>query len=201
MSSANESEGPKPPSPKSPKLEEPPSSEEEDDSDDDECSEEEVDSDDDECSEEEFDSDDDECSEEEFDSDDDEWDNLSEDLRLFDEEWGDGFDVDFTKLRHTFGAGAADLDSSTLVAEPDTNRALLNRLSEMAISYYKENMGTSLEFVQVSRANYHPSAAVTIYMTFEANDPSDGNQKKSFQTVTRYLPGDTEVCSCRPKPC
>ncbi|CAH2077404.1 unnamed protein product [Thlaspi arvense] len=128
--------------------------------------------------------------------------DLTNDLRLFDEEWkkSGGFDVDFSKLRHTFGAGAVDLDDDDLVDEHDTNRDLLNMLSEMAISYYKEETDTSLELVKVLRANFHPSAAITLFITFEANDLSDGNQTKLYQAVVRYLPVDIEVCSCWPKP-
>uniref|UniRef100_A0A1J3ECT9 Cystatin domain-containing protein n=1 Tax=Noccaea caerulescens TaxID=107243 RepID=A0A1J3ECT9_NOCCA len=125
-----------------------------------------------------------------------------EDLERFDEEWlkSGGFDVDFSKLRFTFGAGAVDLEDSDLVREPDTNRNLLNRLTEMSISYYKENTGISLELVNVLKANFHPSAAITLYITFEAIDSSDGNQTKPFHAVVRYLPRDIEVVSCRPKP-
>ncbi|XP_024012012.1 multicystatin [Eutrema salsugineum] len=110
-----------------------------------------------------------------------------------------GFDVDFTKLHHTFGAAAVDLDDSCLFSEPDTNRGWLDRLCGMAIAYYKEKTDTSLEYVKVLRANFHPSAGITLYITFEANDLSDGNQTKLYQAVVLYG-CYIEVCSCRPKP-
>lgn len=98
--------------------------------------------------------------------------DLSEDLRLFDEEWEksgvsadddlsislsfdfvvvvylvalivcyffQGFDIDFSKLRHKFETGAVDLDDDDLVLDPDdTNVGLLSRLSNLAISYYND---------------------------------------------------------------
>ncbi|CAG7901816.1 unnamed protein product [Brassica rapa] len=125
----------------------------------------------------------------------------SEDLRLFDEEWekSGGFNIDFSKLRHKFETGAVDLDDDDLVLDPDdTNVGLLNRLSNLAISYYNDKTDTRLELVKVLKANYHPSAGVTYYITFEA---SDCNQKTTqYQAVVRYLPRDTEVISCCPKP-
>ncbi|CAH2073218.1 unnamed protein product, partial [Thlaspi arvense] len=138
---------------------------------------------------------------EEYDSDD--WETLSDDFRLYEEEWtkSGGFDVDFSKLRHTFGSGFVDPDDEDgWYGEPGTGRDFLNRLCNMAISFYKEHEKTSLELVRVLRANYHPSFAITLYITFEANDPSHGNQTKEFQCVVRYCPRDTEVYSCRPKP-
>ncbi|XP_010423504.1 PREDICTED: uncharacterized protein LOC104708608 [Camelina sativa] len=141
-----------------------------------------------------------------YDSDD--WETLSDDFRLLDEEWdkSGGFDVDLSKLRHTFGYGSVDLDESDLASnseEPyDTNnRDFLNRLSKMAISHYHENTDTRLELVKVLRANFHPSAAITLYITFEAYDLSDvNNQTKRYQAVVRYLPWDIKVCSCWPAP-
>ncbi|XP_010452407.1 PREDICTED: uncharacterized protein LOC104734508 [Camelina sativa] len=140
-----------------------------------------------------------------YDSDD--WETLSDDFRLLDEEWdkSGGFDVDLSKLRHTFGYGSVDLDESDLVSnsEPhDTNnRDFLNRISKMAISYYNERTDTSLELVKVLRANFHPSAAITLYITFEAYDIWDvNNQTKRYQAVVRYLPWDIKVCSCCPAP-
>ena len=136
-----------------------------------------------------------------YDSDD--WETLSDDLRLLDEEWGKsgGFDVDFSKVRHRFGRGAVHLDDDNMVSEPhETNRDLLNRLSNMAISFYNDKTGIKLELVKVLRANFHPSAAITLYITFEANDPSDGNQTKRYQAVVRYLSFDIEVCSCNHEP-
>ncbi|KAL0738691.1 hypothetical protein Bca4012_014901 [Brassica carinata] len=130
--------------------------------------------------------------------------DLSEDLRMYNEEWekSGGFDIDFSKLRHKFETGAVDLDDDNLVHDPDdTNLALLTRLTNLAISYHKNETGISLEFVRVLKANYHPSAGVTYYITFEANDTSDGNHKtKQYQAVVRYLPCDTQVISCWPKP-
>ncbi|KAG2265574.1 hypothetical protein Bca52824_072653 [Brassica carinata] len=42
--------------------------------------------------------------------------DLTEDLRLFNEEWkkSGGFDIDFSKLRHKFETGAVDLDDDDL---------------------------------------------------------------------------------------
>ncbi|CAN6841065.1 unnamed protein product, partial [Brassica oleracea] len=99
--------------------------------------------------------------------------DLTEDLRLFNEEWekSGGFDIDFSKLRHRFETGAVDLDDDDLVPDPDdTNLALLNRLTNLAVSYYNDKTDTRLELVKVLKANYHPSAGVTYYITFEAND-------------------------------
>lgn len=105
-----------------------------------------------------------------YDSDD--WETLSDDLRLLDEEWGksgvcnlqpflsfeelfdsfnfdlwcfQGFDVDFSKVRHRFGRGAVHLDDDNMVSEPhETNRDLLNRLSNMAISFYNDKTVSNL---------------------------------------------------------
>ncbi|CAH2065386.1 unnamed protein product [Thlaspi arvense] len=131
---------------------------------------------------------------EEYDSDD--WETLSDDFRLYEEEWAKsgGFDVDFSKLRHTFGSGFVDPDDEDgWYGEPGTGRDFLNRLCNMAISFYKEHGKTGLELVRVLRANYHPSFAITLYITFEANDPSHGNQTKENQCMVRYCPRDTEV--------
>ncbi|KAG7554150.1 Translation protein SH3-like domain superfamily [Arabidopsis suecica] len=77
---------------------------------------------------------------------------------------------------------------------------MFSLLSNMAISYYNDKTDTSLELVKVLRANFHPSAAITLYITFEANDPKDGNQTKRYQAVVLYLSFDIEVCSCKPEP-
>lgn len=119
---------------------------------------------------------------------------------MYNEEWdkSGGFDIDFSKLRHKFDTGAVDLNDDNLVLDPDdTNLALLTRLTHLAITHHKNETGISLEFVKVLKANYHPSAGVTYYITFEAND---GNQTKQYQAVVRYLPMDTQVISCCPKP-
>ncbi|VVB13276.1 unnamed protein product [Arabis nemorensis] len=115
------------------------------------------------------------------------------DLRCFDEEWtkSGGFDVDFSKLRDTFGAGSVDLEDDDFVypdTDDETNRDWLKTFCNMAISYYNEEKDTSLEFFKVLRANYHPSAGITLYITFEANDSLDGNQTKPYQAVVCYLP-------------
>ncbi|KAF8095765.1 hypothetical protein N665_0323s0031 [Sinapis alba] len=126
-----------------------------------------------------------------------------EDLTVFDclmKSGKRGFDIDFSKLRHTFETGAVDLDDDDLVLGPDdTNIALLNRLSNLAVSYFNDKTDTRLEFVKVLKANYHPSAGVTYYITFQANDCNQTT--KQYQAVVRYLPRDTEVISCCPKPC
>ncbi|VVB13278.1 unnamed protein product [Arabis nemorensis] len=108
-----------------------------------------------------------------------------EDLRRFEEEWGksEGFDVDLSKLRNTFSCGSVDLEDDDFVepdSEDETNRDWLNTLCKMAVSYYKEKTDIRLEFFKALRANYHPSAAITLYITFEANDPLDGLDHDEF---------------------
>lgn len=49
-----------------------------------------------------------------------------------------GFDIDFSKLRHKFDTGAVDLNDDNLVLDPDdTNLALLTRLTHLAITHHK----------------------------------------------------------------
>ncbi|EOA22334.1 hypothetical protein CARUB_v10002941mg [Capsella rubella] len=61
--------------------------------------------------------------------------------------------------------------------------------------------GTSLEVDKILSANFHPSAGVTYYISFQVSDPSDANhQTKPYRAVVRYGTGDIDVRSCEPKP-
>ncbi|CAN6846880.1 BnaC02g02470D [Brassica napus] len=112
---------------------------------------------------------------------------------------GLGFEIDFKKFRYCFGWRPLDLDDSTMVDEPETNRDFIATLVNMALTKHNEERGASLELGKVLIANFHPSCAVTFYISFQVNDPSDGNQTKPYRAVVRYFPGDIEVVSCYPK--
>ncbi|KAG2279393.1 hypothetical protein Bca52824_050613 [Brassica carinata] len=125
-----------------------------------------------------------------------------EEMHLFDQELdriGGGFEIDFKKFRYCFGWRPLDLDDSTMVDEPETNRDFIATLVNMALTKHNEERGASLELGKVLIANFHPSCAVTFYISFQVNDPSDGNQTKPYRAVVRYFPGDIEVVSCYPK--
>ncbi|CAN7037338.1 hypothetical protein IGI04_004401 [Brassica rapa subsp. trilocularis] len=135
---------------------------------------------------------------EDFDSDE----CTDEDMQLFDQELdmiGGGFEIDFKKFRYCFGWRPLDLDDSTMVDEPETNRDFIATLVNLALTKYNADKGTSLELGKILIANFHPSCAVTFYISFQVNDPSDGNQTKPYRAVVRYFPGDIEVVSCNPK--
>ncbi|KAJ4911648.1 Cystatin/monellin superfamily protein [Raphanus sativus] len=126
-----------------------------------------------------------------------------EEMELFDQELdrsGGGYEIDFKKFRYCFGWRSLDLDDSTMVDEPETNRDFVATLVNLALTKTNTERGTSLELGKILIANYHPSCAVTFYLSFEVNDPtSDGNQTKPYRAVVRYFPGDIEVVSCNPK--
>ncbi|CAH8270095.1 unnamed protein product [Arabidopsis lyrata] len=130
-------------------------------------------------------------------------DGTPEEIQLFYDEWdkSQGFEIDFSKLNFCFDWKALDLDDSTMVDEPETNRDFIAMLSNQALTKHNADNGTSLELGKVLRANFHPSAGITLYISFQVNDLSDANrQTKPYRAVVRYLPGDIEVCSCKPKP-
>ncbi|CAH8324361.1 unnamed protein product [Eruca vesicaria subsp. sativa] len=135
---------------------------------------------------------------EDFDSDD----CTDEEIQLFDQELdrsGGGFEIDFKKFRYCFGWRPFDLDAVSLSSEPETNRHFIAKLANLALNQHNEKRGTSLELGKILIANFHPSCGVTFYISFQVNDPSDGNQIKPYRAVVRYLPGDIEVISCKPK--
>ncbi|XP_023637319.1 uncharacterized protein LOC111830152 [Capsella rubella] len=130
-------------------------------------------------------------------------DGTPEEIKLFYDEWdkSQGFEIDFSKLSFCFAWQPLDLDDSTMVDEPQTNRDFIAMLSELALIKHNSDNGTRLELGKILRANFHPSAGITLYISFEVNDPSDDNQTtKPYRAVVRYLAGDIEVHSCKPKP-
>ncbi|XP_010452408.1 PREDICTED: uncharacterized protein LOC104734510 [Camelina sativa] len=122
-----------------------------------------------------------------------------EEIQLYYDEWdkSQGFEIDFSKLSYCGSWQPMDLDD-TWADEPQTNRDFIARLSNMALTKHNAENGTA----KVLRANFHPSAGITLYIFFEVNDPSDdANQTKPYRAVVRYLPEyDIEVHSCKPKP-
>ncbi|EFH49449.1 predicted protein [Arabidopsis lyrata subsp. lyrata] len=46
-------------------------------------------------------------------------------------------------------------------------------LSNRALTEYNVDNGTNLELSKVLRVNFHQSAGITFYISFEVNDPSD----------------------------
>ncbi|KAJ0234800.1 hypothetical protein HA466_0269400 [Hirschfeldia incana] len=135
---------------------------------------------------------------EDFDSDE----CTDEEMQLFDqylEKIGGGFEIDFKKFLYCFGWRSLDLDDSTMVDEPETNRDLIATLVNLALTKHNAERGTSLVLGKILIANYHPSCAVTFYLSFQVNDPSNDNKTKPYRAVVRYLPGDIEVVSCSPK--
>ncbi|ESQ40416.1 hypothetical protein EUTSA_v10015607mg [Eutrema salsugineum] len=125
-----------------------------------------------------------------------------EEIQLFYDEDFQGFEIDFAKLSFSFEWKPLDLDDSTMVDDPETNRDFIAMLANLALTQHNAERNTSLELVKVLRANFHPSAGATFYISFEVKeDPSeDGNQTKPYRAVVRYLPRDMEVVSCFPKP-
>ncbi|KAJ0234803.1 Cystatin/monellin superfamily protein [Hirschfeldia incana] len=122
-------------------------------------------------------------------------------MELFDQELdrSGGYEIDFKKFRYCFGWSQLNLNVSTMIDEPETNRDFIAKLANMALTKHNADRGTSLELGKILIANYHPSCAITLYISFQVNDPSDGNQTKPYRAVVRYLPGDIEVVSCNPK--
>ncbi|CAL9246570.1 unnamed protein product [Arabidopsis halleri] len=128
-----------------------------------------------------------------------------EQFELFNEELkkGGGFEIDFSKFPDYFKSNwqPLDLDDSTMADEPETNRDLMTMLSNRALTKHNAEYGTSLELGKILRANFHPSCGVTYYISFEVNDPSDGNQTKPYRAVVCHdFAGNAIVRSCNPKP-
>ncbi|KAL0680603.1 hypothetical protein Bca4012_047450 [Brassica carinata] len=64
-----------------------------------------------------------------------------EEMHLFDQELdriGGGFEIDFKKFRYCFGWRPLDLDDSTMVDEPETNRDFIATLVNMALTKHNE---------------------------------------------------------------
>ncbi|CAA7033867.1 unnamed protein product [Microthlaspi erraticum] len=125
-----------------------------------------------------------------------------DEIQLYYDEWekSQGFEMDFSKLTYCSSWKQLDLDDTTMADEPETNRELIAKFAKLALTKHNAEMDTSLELGNILRANYHPSAGVTLYISFEVNDPYDGNQTKPYRAVVRYFPGDIEVASCFPRP-
>ncbi|KAG2310178.1 hypothetical protein Bca4012_024679 [Brassica carinata] len=124
-----------------------------------------------------------------------------EEMELFDQELdrsGGGYEIDFKKFRYCFGWRPFVLDDISFFSDPETNRHFIAKLAKLALDQHNQEKGTSLELGKILIANFHPSCAMTFYLSFEINDPSD-NQTKPYRAVVRYLPGDIEVVSCNPK--
>ncbi|KAF8081923.1 hypothetical protein N665_0856s0012 [Sinapis alba] len=124
-----------------------------------------------------------------------------EEMELFNQELkkiGGGYEIDFKKFRYCFGWKQLNLDDSTMVDEPETNRDFIATLANLALTKHNTERGTSLELGKILIANFHLSCGFSFYISFQVNDPSD-NQTKPYRAVVRYFPGDIEVVSCNPK--
>ncbi|CAE6076067.1 unnamed protein product [Arabidopsis arenosa] len=127
-------------------------------------------------------------------------DDYYEQLEFFNQEMrkGGGYEIDFSKFRNCFDWQSLDLDDIEMA---DENRDLMAMLSNRALAKLNDENGTSLELGKILRANFHPSAGSTYYISFEVNDPSDGNQTKPYQAVVfHHFAGNVRVRSCNPKP-
>ncbi|VVB13277.1 unnamed protein product [Arabis nemorensis] len=115
-----------------------------------------------------------------------------------------GYEMDFSKFTFCFDWQQLDLDDDTWIEEdkPDqtNNRDLIAMLCNVALAKYNVEKNTKLELSKVLRANFHPSAAATFYISFEVSDPFDGNQTKPYRAVVGYFPGRILVDSCNPRP-
>ncbi|CAA7033869.1 unnamed protein product [Microthlaspi erraticum] len=125
-----------------------------------------------------------------------------EEIQLFYDEWdkSQGFEIDFSKLTYCSSWKQLDLDDSTMVKEPETNREFIAKLAKLALTKHNAEMQTSLELGKILRANFYLAAGPVFHISFQVNDPSQGNQTVPYRAVVRYLPGDTEVGSCFPRP-
>ncbi|KAG5408080.1 hypothetical protein IGI04_004399, partial [Brassica rapa subsp. trilocularis] len=112
---------------------------------------------------------------------------------------GLGYEIDFKKFRYCFGWRPFHLDDVSFFSDPETNRHFIAKLVNLALDQHNKENKTSLELGKILIANFHPSCGLTFYLSFEVNDPSDGNQTKPYRAVVRYFPGDIEVVSCNPK--
>uniref|UniRef100_A0A1J3H0M6 Cystatin domain-containing protein n=1 Tax=Noccaea caerulescens TaxID=107243 RepID=A0A1J3H0M6_NOCCA len=108
--------------------------------------------------------------------------------------------MDFSKLTYCSSWKQLDLDDSTMVKEPETNREFIATLANLALTKHNAEYQTSLELGKILRANFYLAAGPVFHISFEVNDPSDDNQTIPYRAVVRYLPGDIEVASCFPRP-
>uniref|UniRef100_A0A1J3K223 Cystatin domain-containing protein n=1 Tax=Noccaea caerulescens TaxID=107243 RepID=A0A1J3K223_NOCCA len=120
-----------------------------------------------------------------------------EEIQLFYDEWdkSQGFDMDFSKLTYCSSWKQLDLDDSTMVDEPETNREFIATLANLALTKHNAEYQTSLELGKILlRANFYLAAGPVFHISFEVNDPSDDNQTIPCRAVVRY------VASCFPRP-
>ncbi|KAL0747877.1 hypothetical protein Bca101_029879 [Brassica carinata] len=107
-----------------------------------------------------------------------------EEERLFEEqvENNQGFDINFEEFSCVFNYVPVDFDENYYFKDTDTTRGVIDRLSRDSLGLYNERMGKGYEFVEVIKANTHPTgtAAHIFYITFRAKEPPD-DQPKDFQ--------------------
>ncbi|KAG7569513.1 Cystatin-related plant [Arabidopsis thaliana x Arabidopsis arenosa] len=111
-----------------------------------------------------------------------------------------GFDIDFTKFRCVFNYKLADLDlENQFVYEPETTRGLLDRLSRNSLKRFNKTNSTNYEFVKVIKANYHLTAGIMFFITFEGKLLNE-DDSKLFQAKIRYCGRTIDIVSCELKP-
>ncbi|XP_010507596.1 PREDICTED: uncharacterized protein LOC104784239 [Camelina sativa] len=111
-----------------------------------------------------------------------------------------GFDIDFAKFCCRFNYLPVDFDAhNAFVLEPETTRELLDRLSLKSLERFNEINSTKYEFVKVIKANYHLSAGMMFYITFQAKLFSDDDSKE-FQAKVCHLNDNPDFISCELKP-
>ncbi|CAN7026741.1 unnamed protein product [Brassica oleracea var. botrytis] len=127
-----------------------------------------------------------------------------EEERLFEEqvENNQGFDINFEEFSCVFNYVPVDFDENYYFKDTDTTRGVIDRLSRDSLGLYNERMGKGYEFVEVIKANTHPTgtAAHIFYITFRAKEPPD-DQPKDFQArVCYFCYTSNKYHSCELKP-
>ncbi|KAG7573967.1 Cystatin-related plant [Arabidopsis suecica] len=111
-----------------------------------------------------------------------------------------GFDIDFAKFRCVFNYKPVDLDlENQFVLEPETTRGLIDMLSKKSLKRFNKTNSTNHEFVKVIKANYHFSAGIMFYITFQGKLLSD-DDSKLFQAKIRSCGSSTDIILCELKP-
>ncbi|XP_010505330.1 PREDICTED: uncharacterized protein LOC104782167 [Camelina sativa] len=110
-----------------------------------------------------------------------------------------GFDIDFTKFRCIFNYKPVNLDDNQYALEPETTREFMARLSMESLEGFNEINSTNYVFVKVIKANFHFSAGIMFYITFQGKLLSD-YVLKQFQTKVICYCAEPDFISCELKP-
>ncbi|KAJ4877317.1 Cystatin/monellin superfamily protein [Raphanus sativus] len=69
-----------------------------------------------------------------------------------------GFDINFEEFRCGFNYVPVDFDENYYLSDTDTTRGVIERLSRESLDRYSKRTGKGFEFVEVIKANTHPTA-------------------------------------------